>query len=171
MGTTLTAVNLIGNNLFVGHVGDSRAYLIRDKKASLITNDHTRVGELVRMKILTKDKIRTHSQRSVLDKCLGFNLFVQPDIFRLSVKNDDIIILCTDGVWAVIEDDEFAELANSTPDPENLSREIGELALRRDHDDNLTAVVIRLNQISETDSNVEPKGSWLLPRLFNRFVR
>lgn len=171
MGTTLTAINLIGNSLYVGHVGDTRAYLIRNRKTTCLTNDHTRVGELVRMKVLTKDKIRTHSQRSVLDKCLGFSLFVQPDIFKKSVQKDDVIILCTDGVWSVIEDDEFAELTASTKNPEELSKKIGGLALERDHDDNLTVVVVHLDNLPDVYSAEEKKGLSLLPRLFNRFIR
>jgi len=66
--------------------------------------------ELVRMKLLSPDKVRAHNQRSVLERCLGFNLFVQPDVFKVPVQNNDIIILCSDGVWSVVEDDEFAKL-------------------------------------------------------------
>src|SRR5262249_587496 len=106
MGTTLTAVNLAGNKLHIAHIGDSRAYLIRNGKASCLTNDHTMVGELVRMRVLTPDKVRTHAQRSKLEKCLGIELFIQPDITEIALMPNDIIILCTDGVWSVIEDDE-----------------------------------------------------------------
>src|ERR1035437_91568 len=168
MGTTLTAINLVGNTLYIGHVGDTRAYLIRNNKATCLTNDHSRVGELVRMKVLTKDKIRTHSQRSILNKCLGFNLFIQPDIFKQTVQNDDVIIMCSDGVWAVIEDDEFAELTKTTKNPEQLSKDIGKLALDRDHDDNLTVIVVYISNLADTDSG---KKVSLLPRMFNRFVK
>jgi protein phosphatase len=171
MGTTLTAINLVGNSLYVGHVGDTRAYLIRNNKATCLTNDHTRVGELVRMKVLTKDNVRTHNQRSVLNKCLGFNLFVQPDIFKETVQSEDVIIMCSDGVWSMIEDDEFAELTNSTKDPEKLSKKIGELALERDHDDNLSVIVINISDLPDTYSSKGEKRLKLLPRLFNRFVK
>jgi len=144
MGTTITVVNVYGKNLYIGHVGDTRAYLIRNNKATCLTNDHSRVGELVRMKLLSPDKVRTHNQRSVLERCLGFNLFVQPDVLKVPVQNNDIIILCCDGVWSVIEDNEFEKLAAANTNPENLSREIVELALERDHDDNLSAVAILL---------------------------
>jgi protein phosphatase len=120
------------------------------------------------MKVLTKDKIRTHSQRSILNKCLGFNLFIQPDIFKQTVQNDDVIIMCSDGVWAVIEDDEFAELTKTTKNPEQLSKDIGKLALDRDHDDNLTVIVVYISNLADTDSG---KKVSLLPRMFNRFVK
>jgi PPM family protein phosphatase len=171
MGTTLTAINLVGNSLYVGHVGDTRAYLIRNNKATCLTNDHTRVGELVRMKVLTKDNVRTHNQRSVLNKCLGFNLFVQPDIFKETVQSEDVIIMCSDGVWSMIEDNEFAELTNSTKDPEKLSKKIGELALERDHDDNLSVIVINISDLPDIYSSKGEKRLKLLPRLFNRFVK
>ena len=79
MGTTLTAVDVMGHSLNIVHVGDSRAYLVRHGKASCLTNDHTRVGEMVRMKLLSPDKVRAHNQRSVLEKCLGVELFVRGD--------------------------------------------------------------------------------------------
>jgi protein phosphatase len=123
------------------------------------------------MKVLTKDKIRTHSQRSILNKCLGFNLFIQPDIFKQTVQNDDVIIMCSDGIWAVIEDDEFAELTESTRDPEDLSKNIGELALERDHDDNLSVIVVKINELQNTTTDEGKKGVMLFPRLFNRFVK
>jgi len=77
----------------------------------MLTNDHTRVGELVRMHLLSPDKVRTHNQRSVLNKCLGLNLFIQPDIFEVQVQAGDKFIFCTDGIWSVIDDEEFGQMA------------------------------------------------------------
>jgi protein phosphatase len=171
MGTTLTTINIAGNSLYIGHIGDTRAYRIRNNKATCLTNDHTRVGELVRMKVLTKDKIRTHSQRSVLEKCLGFNLFIQPDIFRETVQSNDVLIMCSDGVWSVIEDDEFAELTGSTKNPEKLSKLIGELALEREHDDNLSVIVIKIGDYPGFGQGDENNKAGFFPKLFNRFVK
>lgn len=171
MGTTLTAVNIIGRDLYVGHVGDSRAYLIRGNKATCLTDDHTRVGELVRMHVLASEKVRTHSQRSVLSKCLGLELFVQPDIFKVPAQNDDKIILCTDGVWSVIEDDEFANLTNAAKNPESLSKQIVELAMERNSDDNLSIVVLYLHRLGSHETFGEIKRSWSLTNIFRRIVR
>ncbi len=159
MGTTLTAANLIGNQLHVAHIGDSRLYLIRDGKATCLTNDHTTVGELVRMRVLSPDKVRTHSQRSILNKCLGINLFVQPDITQVGVYEDDVLVLCTDGVWAVIEDDEFARLASDIKDVDALSGSLVELALERDSDDNASAIAVHVQQLSANGAaNTERRG-------------
>jgi PPM family protein phosphatase len=169
MGTTLLVVNLVGHDLYVGHVGDSRAYLIRNDKSKCITNDHTQVGDLVRMRLLSPDKIRTHNQRSVLNRCLGLNLFVQPDIFKVTVQNSDIMILCTDGVWSVIEDEEFAHITKKSTTPEELCKQIVDLAMERDSDDNLSIVVLQFNKLV---SHSKEKGqSWSLQNILKRFTK
>ncbi len=171
MGTTLTAVSLTGRTLSVIHVGDSRAYLIREGVGTCLTSDHTRVGDMVRARLLAPEKVRTHSQRSVLSKCLGMNLFVQPDFFQVPVQDGDIVILCTDGVWAVIEDVEFAQMAASSEGPEDLSRKIYEEAMERDSDDNLSVIALYLRKLVDVPS-VEgerpPGGLRALFRLMGR---
>jgi len=168
MGTTLTVVNIIGKKIYVGHVGDSRAYLIRGNKTRLLTNDHTRVGELVRMHVLSPDKVRTHSQRSILEKCLGLNLFIQPDIFQFPVENGDTILLCTDGIWSVIEDQELALLSNEATSAAELNQRIFDLAMKRDSDDNLSAISLRLHNLGTQKEIDNKKRSWSLRRLFHR---
>jgi protein phosphatase len=170
MGTTLTVTNLVGQNLYVGHVGDSRAYLIRNHKSDCITNDHTQVGDLVRMRILSPDKVRTHNQRSVLNKCIGLNLFVQPDIFKISVQKDDILILCTDGVWSVIEDEEFGQITKKVPDPETICREIIDLALERDSDDNLSIVTLHFKNFPHKAKEPDNKSNFV-QNIFKRFTK
>ena len=171
MGTTLTAVNIVGNKLHIAHIGDSRAYLIRDRKSKCLTNDHTRVGELVRMKVLSPEKVRTHSQRSMLDKCLGMELFVQPDIFQVPVKSGDIIVLCSDGVWAMIQDDEFAQLITDSNDPENLCRQIVELAMERESDDNLSIIILYLHRLAPSKVDEKTNPFWPLPDAIRRFFK
>ncbi len=169
MGTTLTAVHLVGKTLNIVHVGDSRAYLIRDNVARCLTNDHTRVGEMVRMKMLSPDKVRVHAQRSVLSKCLGVGLFVQPDIFQVQVQGGDIIILCTDGVWSVVEDAEFSLLATDCSGPEDLSRRIYELAMNRDSDDNLSVVALYIRRLPSGSPSDDSRPAWPM-RLLRRLI-
>jgi serine/threonine protein phosphatase PrpC len=163
MGTTLTAVNVVGNQLHVAHVGDSRAYLIRDKKAVCLTNDHTMVGDLVRMKVLSPDKVRNHNQRSVLNKCLGIDMFVQPDVFQVPVQAGDTLILCTDGAWSMIEDHEFADLTTQIVDPEKLCQHIIDLAMERESDDNVSALTIHVRQLAGAADPVRAARSLNLP--------
>src|SRR5258707_8714271 len=104
MGTTLTAAYVYGDVLYLAHVGDSRAYLIRDGRSICLTSDHTTVGDMVRSNLISSDKIRTHAQRSILTKSVGTALFVQPDIIQQRLREGDRLVLCSDGVWSVIED-------------------------------------------------------------------
>ncbi len=157
MGTTLSAINLVGDQLYLAHVGDSRVYLVRDGKVTCLTNDHTMVGELVRMRVLPPDKVRTHAQRSVLNKCLGFDLFVQPDVNRVVIQEDDVLILCTDGAWSVIDDAEFAELSASVPNVNTLSHEIVHLAAERGSDDNASAIAVHVQRLSAEAEPVQQR--------------
>ncbi len=169
MGTTLTAVDIKGRVMYVTHVGDSRAYLIRDHKATCLTNDHTRVGEMVRMKLLSPDKVRAHNQRSVLDRCLGVELFVQPDISQVNVHNGDMIILCTDGVWSVIEDAEFAAIAAVEKDVKRVSQHIIDLSMERKSDDNVSVVALSLRRLVHSNpATGDSRWSRVMQRLHRR---
>ena len=147
IGTTLTAANIAGDRLYLAHIGDTRAYLIRAGQAKCLTNDHSVVGELVRMRVISPDKVRTHQQRSILNKSLGLNLFVQPDISHVTLEAGDVIVLCSDGLWAFVEDDEFADLATHTSQADELSRRLVALALQRQTDDNASVIVARVEQV------------------------
>ena len=147
IGTTLTAANIAGDRLYLAHIGDTRAYLIRAGQAKCLTNDHSVVGELVRMRVISPDKVRTHQQRSILNKSLGLNLFVQPDISHVTLEAGDVIVLCSDGLWAFVEDDEFADLATHTSQADELSRRLIALALQRQTDDNASVIVARVEQV------------------------
>jgi protein phosphatase len=158
MGTTLTAVHLAGHTLHVAHVGDSRAYLIRDGSAVCLTQDHTRVGELVRMRLLSPDKVRGHQQRSVLSKCVGLELFVQPDIFSVPVLPGDHVVLCTDGVWGCVEDPEFAQFAAAEPTLAGYNQAVLDAAIRKGSDDNLSLLSLRFRSLA--GAPVPAPASW-----------
>ncbi len=170
MGTTLTAVHLSGHTITVVHVGDSRAYLVRDGEATSLTNDHTRVGELVRMRLLSPDKVRSHSQRSVLNRCLGLGMFVQPDIFSIPVQTNDLIVLCTDGVWGHVEDRDFARYAAAEGSLAGFNQTLRDEALRRGSDDNLSLLSLRLRRLTSSpsvDGSVSSLGAFF-SRVFRR---
>lgn len=168
MGTTLTAGLLKEDKFHIAHVGDSRAYLIRGKISICLTKDHTRVGELVRMKVLSPDKVQTHSQRSVLSKCLGLDLFVQPDIFEVQVQDGDVIIFCSDGIWSVIDDDEFGTLALKAISAEQLSQTIVDLAMKRGSDDNVSVVTVILHRLAKRKSIKSSKFSRIVKQFLSR---
>ena len=144
MGTTLTAAYVVGNLLYLLHVGDSRAYLVRDGHAACLTSDHTIVGDLVRSRLIPPENIRTHAQRSVLTRSVGLGLFVQPELSQTKLQIGDRIILCSDGVWSVIEDQEFAELSARAGSLDVLVQELVDLAIERKTDDNCSVVAIHI---------------------------
>jgi serine/threonine protein phosphatase PrpC len=148
MGTTLTALHLLGDTLHLAHVGDSRAYLVRAGRATCLTKDHTTVGELVRVKLLSADKVRGHAQRSILNKAVGLGLFVQPDLSTVRLKENDRLVLCSDGVWSVIEDEELARLASEARTAPALSQSLINLALERETDDNVSAIAIHIQRLA-----------------------
>jgi protein phosphatase len=147
MGTTLTAAYVLGDMLYLAHVGDSRAYLIRDGQAICLTDDHTAVGDMVRSKLISPDKIRTHAQRSVLTRSVGLDLFIQPDIIQQKLREGDRLILCSDGVWSVIEDEEFAHVASKPYSVHKISQDIIDLAIHNQTDDNASVVMFHLHKL------------------------
>jgi serine/threonine protein phosphatase PrpC len=162
MGTTLTAAYIVNDNLHLVHIGDSRAYLIRNKKATCLTADHTTVGDLVRTKLISADKVRTHSQRSILTKSVGIGLFVTPDISQHKLQEEDHLILCSDGVWSVIQDEEFALAVNESIRIDQVSQNLVDLALNRKTDDNLSVIAIRVRELPQTQQNL--KVGWFRNR-------
>ncbi len=161
MGTTLTVANIVGDRLYLAHVGDTRAYLVRDGQARCLTNDHSVVGELVRMRVISPDKVRTHTQRSVLNRSLGLNLFVQPDVSHVTIQAGDVIILCSDGLWAYVQDDEFAALATELTSADALSQRLVDLALQRHTDDNASVVVGRIEEVGTPEMAAkQPRSGW-----------
>ncbi len=163
MGTTLTAAYVLGDMLHLTHVGDSRAYLIRDGRAICLTADHTMVGDMVRAKMISPDKIRTHAQRSILNKAIGIGLFVQPDIIQKKLREDDRLILCSDGVWSVIDDNDFARVAAENTPVDLISQNLINLALQHETDDNASVVVFHIKKltVSAIENDVRQENNWL----------
>lgn len=163
MGTTLTAAYIVGNLLHLLHVGDSRAYLIRSGHAACLTSDHTLVGDLVRSRLIPSEQIRSHSRRSVLTRAVGLGLFVQPELIQVKLHVGDCIILCSDGVWSVIEDQEFAEQADRVGNVHFLVQNLVDLALERETDDNCSVIAIHIRGFRFQTFEEEPRKErgWL----------
>ena len=163
MGTTLTAAGIRGRQMFLAHVGDSRAYLIRRGQATCLTRDHTAVGDLVRMKVITPDRIRTHAQRSILNRAVGLTLFVQPDLTDLMLEEGDRLVLCSDGLWSVVEDEDFGHYASKAPTAAELSNQLVERALENGTDDNVSAVSVFIHSMAGVPAHVvdPPRWKWL----------
>jgi protein phosphatase len=163
MGTTLTAAYIIGDFLYLLHVGDSRAYLIRHGQVTCLTSDHTLVGDLIRSRLITPEQARTHAQRSVLTHAVGLELFLQPEITQTKLQVGDRVILCSDGVWACLADQDFAAQADQSRDVHNLVQNLIDLALARETDDNCSVIAIYLRGFRYQTFEAEPRKErgWL----------
>src|SRR5437588_2649643 len=116
MGTTLTAAYLDGYNLAIAHVGDSRAYLLRDGELKRLTRDHSLVDELVRQGKLTEDQAAEHPQRSIMTRALGPEPSVEVDTWSYPLRAGDVILLCSDGLTSMISEQKIVDVLASTPD-------------------------------------------------------
>lgn len=143
MATTLTAVAVEGAELSAAHVGDSRLYLLREGAITQLSKDHTAAAEQVRLGLLGEKRARTHPGRSVLTRSLGRELIVGIDRISLRLQGDDRLLLCSDGLYNVLDDREMAALARAAP-PGEACRALVEAANARGTGDNLTAAVVRV---------------------------
>jgi protein phosphatase len=144
MGTTMTVAYSIGEDLFVFHVGDSRAYLFRNGKLRQLTRDHTHVQKLVDAGTITREQAATHRLRHVLTNAIGGKAKkIGVDAQRLGLADADRLLLCTDGLTEVVEETEIAEVLGRGKAPEIVCRSLVDLALDRGGPDNVTVVTAR----------------------------
>jgi PPM family protein phosphatase len=139
MGTTLTAILFAGGRLALCHVGDSRAYLVRDGQLSQITHDDTFVQTLIDDGRITAEEANSHPQRSLLLRALN-GQEVEPDLSMREARDGDRYLLCSDGLSGVVSEETLAE-ALKDPDPESTADRLIELALRSGGPDNITVIV------------------------------
>ncbi|OIJ91914.1 protein phosphatase [Streptomyces colonosanans] len=141
MGTTLTALLWTGQRLGLVHVGDSRAYLLRDGVLTQITQDHTWVQRLVDEGRITEEEATTHPQRSLLMRALGSGDHVEPDLSIREVRAGDRYLICSDGLSGVVSHQTMEETLASYQGPQETVQELIQLALRGGGPDNITVIV------------------------------
>ncbi len=150
MGTTATVLVLLPQRYLIGQVGDSRAYLQRDGSFQQLTKDHSYVQEQVDAGLLTPDQARVHPYSNVITRCVGAGVDVVPDIYFGSLEKGDVILLASDGLTGMLEDEHLNRILSSDGSPQHwVDRMITE-ANRRGGLDNITAIVIRIESV---DSN------------------
>ena len=127
MGTTITVALVENGNVAFGHVGDSRAYLIRDGRMEQVTEDHSLVNELMKSGKLSREEAETHPQRSVITRALGTDPDVDADTFTIEAKVGDVFLLCSDGLTDMVGEREIQELVERNR--ENLDAALKALGL------------------------------------------
>jgi protein phosphatase len=148
MGTTLTTVFLDDQVGLVGHVGDSRAYLIRDGDIRQLTHDHSWVADRVRQGLLTAAEAKRHRWRNVITNALGATPSFKLDILHFEVQKGDRLLLCSDGISMLLSEIMMMQIVTDYP-PEQASRELVYEANDRGSPDNVTAVVLEVSELEE----------------------
>ena len=140
MGTTLVAAVIRGNDLTIANVGDSRAYLVRAKRATQVTRDHSLVAEQVATGAMTEDEARESQHRNIITRALGHRQRVDVDIFEIRLLADDRLVLATDGLYDYVPEDAMVSTVLNRY-PEDAARELVNAAIANESNDNATAVV------------------------------
>jgi serine/threonine protein phosphatase PrpC len=166
MGTTITVALVENGNVAFGHVGDSRAYLIRDGRMEQVTEDHSLVNELMKSGKLSREEAETHPQRSVITRALGTDPDVDVDTFTIEAKVGDVFLLCSDGLTDMVWEREIQELVEGNRnDIDAALKALVKAANRSGGEDNITVVAFEiaegqaLTHDGETRENVVPDAA------------
>jgi PPM family protein phosphatase len=150
MGTTITAVIVAGGSrLLVGHVGDSRAYFLRNGTLQQLTDDHSLVGELVREGRLTAEQAESHPQRAIVTRALGVDADVDVDVYTVDVVAGDRLILCSDGLTDMVRERDIERIARTVEDPQGAAEQLVDAANSAGGVDNITVVVLDVQEVEE----------------------
>jgi protein phosphatase len=158
MGTTITVALFEDGIVSIGHVGDSRAYLIRDRKVDQLTEDHSLVAELVRSGRLSPEEAETHPQRSVITRALGTDPDVDVDVFSVEAKPGDLFLICSDGLTGMVDDETILDVVErQREDLDAVAKELISAANRMGGDDNITVVFFEVvEQGAQAPSETKP---------------
>ena len=158
MGTTFTAVLVTGNEVAIGHVGDSRLYRLRNGELERLTHDHSLVEEFVRQGKLTPEEAEVHPQRSIITRALGPEPHVEVDTFTYPARDGDVYLACSDGLTGMISEAEVARILREAPSLDQASRELVDAANANGGRDNITVVLFRLEDDPAAADEIDTLG-------------
>ena len=144
MGTTLTALYVRGRTGVVGHVGDSRAYRIRNGELEQLTEDHSLVADLMRSGRLTPEEADAHPQRSVITRALGTDADVDVDTVTVDVEPGDLFLLCSDGLTTMVPEEDILRIAQEADNLDGAARTLVRAANSGGGEDNITVVLFKV---------------------------
>jgi len=146
-GCTLTGALIIGDQLIIAHLGDSRAYILqKDKEINSLTRDHSLVQLLEEQGQITHAEATIHPQKSILYRALGQGELAEPEVFSQNFPPEGYLLLCTDGLWGVITESEIQKIVNSTQNLHLASHKLVEAANAAGGPDNIAALLVRMAQ-------------------------
>jgi protein phosphatase len=163
MGTTLTAAYVGDDAVSVAHVGDSRAYRLRDGELEMITRDHSLVGELVRRGKLTEQEAEEHPQRSVITRALGPEAAVDVDTWTFPAQAGDVFLLCSDGLTSMVGEARIRELMEEHAELRRAGQALIDEANERGGRDNISVVLFRLEDVGAGEATDQPTEVGLKP--------
>jgi serine/threonine protein phosphatase PrpC len=165
MGTTLTAVALVDGRAILGHVGDSRAYLMRDGDVTRVTEDHSLVEQLVREGRLSPEEAAHHPQRAIITRALGMDPEVEVDRYEVDLRPGDRLLICSDGLTNMVSEPGIAGVLRNQSDAQRAADTLVDMANKAGGDDNITVVVIDVlgdpaGAAPAAEAQEEPTGEW-----------
>jgi serine/threonine protein phosphatase PrpC len=157
MGTTVTAAYVGEQEVTIAHVGDSRAYVLRDGELTRLTRDHSLVGELVARGKLTEEQAETHPQRSVITRALGPEPEVQVDVQVYQARAGDLFMVCSDGLTSMVAEMRVREILDAAGSLDDAGRELIAAANDAGGRDNITVILFRLEQVDGDHAEHAPR--------------
>ena len=146
LGCTVTSVLIKNDEAYIANVGDSRTYLLRKGKLKPLTKDHSLVARLVEAKQIEPEDVYSHPQRNLIYRSLGAgHKTVDVDITHLTLQPDDILLLCSDGLWEMVRGDDLRKQLSEQTSPQNICNTLIDMANEHGGEDNITAIVVHVN--------------------------
>ncbi len=143
MGTTLILAVVCNKKIYIGHVGDSRVYLLRDGNFEQITTDHSFIEELVKTGSITRLEAQGHPKRNLITRALGCLEKVESDLYDCNIKDNDVYLLCTDGLTNMLDDEKIKEILENTDDPQQACNTLVDAANAAGGEDNVSVIIFR----------------------------
>ncbi len=146
MATTVVAAHILGDQLYIVNVGDSRAYILRDGVLTQITEDHTYVNTLVKAGLITEEEAQYHEDKNMITRAVGADHTIEADYFQVPIMAEDIILICTDGLYGEVDEKELISRLSEKESMTHICNELVEAANRNGGSDNITMVVLKITE-------------------------
>lgn len=144
MGTTLVVATVIGDSIYIANVGDSRLYLVNEE-IQQITRDHSLVAEMVNMGEIDKKSARTHEKKNIITRAIGADSELVADYFEIEYSSGDIILMCSDGLTNMVEDEDIKNIINKGEELDLTAHKLVDTANNNGGKDNISVLLVRLN--------------------------
>jgi PPM family protein phosphatase len=159
MGTTLTAALVIGGDLYVAHIGDSRCYVINTRETIQVTKDHSVVQELVDAGVITPAEARNHPRKNEITRVLGYSRNVVPELYYVKLYAGDNVLLCSDGLCGILDSNEIAETVMNATSPSHACADLTSQANLAGGPDNISVIVVKPNNLPSWQAMIMARTS------------